>query len=59
MSRIMKRALAVALLLIAAATGAACAQDDGYSAIDQLDGARIGVQTGTTEGQLVEAPMQR
>lgn len=54
MSRYIKRAIAI-VLLIASAIGLAGVQAAGYSDIGQLDGTRIGVQTGTADGEVVEA----
>ena len=69
MSRIMKRLIAITMLMIFAAMGSAGAEADGYSAVkqpddtpangftslDQLDGKRIGVQTGTTAADITLA----
>ena len=56
MSRIVKRWIAIALLLFAT-VGLAGAQAGGYSAIDQLSDARIGVGTGTTFDAIVRASL--
>ena len=55
MSRIMKRLAAFVLLMMFAAMGSAGARAGGYSAVEQFSRARIGVQTGTAEGPMVEA----